>query len=82
MKLKEAIAQRITTLMTERNLTVEGLSEATQLPVKTLQKILDCGYQRVGQEKVFIICYAMEIELSDFYKDAIFDPSNIQEAVK
>lgn len=72
MEFKEAVAIRIKTLLEERQMSVEELAEKTELPVKTVRKILDCGYKKIGAEKVFIICYALNMPMSKFYDDEIF----------
>ncbi len=77
MELKKAVALRLKALLEEKGLSKEELALQSELPLKTVQKILDCEYQRVGQERVFVLSHAMGISLSEFYNDPLFDEHNL-----
>ena len=73
MEPNEAIAMCIKNLMITNSMTVKELAKFTKLPVRTIEKIINGEYRKVGLEKVFIICRAFNISLLDFYADVIFN---------
>ena len=73
MEHKQAVAIRIKELMKEKDFTEETLANATGLPTTRIKKTINCEYQAIKLDRVFVICRAFKISLLEFFSAPIFD---------
>ena len=64
-----SIGSRIKNLCEEKGITINALAAKSKVPVSTLKNIVYGNTKNPGIETITKICYALEIELSDFFED-------------
>ena len=67
MKLKQAVAKRIKSLIKEKGITQYELFKRTGVPQSTISTILNGDIKTVKLSTIFEICLGLEIELSEFF---------------
>lgn len=77
MKLSEAIAIRVSKLLSDKNLSQYSLFKNGGVPRSTVCDVINNKKKRVSTETVYQICSTLGITLSEFFSDPIFD--NIDE---
>ena len=79
MELSNAIRMRINNLIKDNNLNVSKLSTLAGISRSTLSKFL-CGQRKyIRIDIIEYICEALNMKLSDFFNDEIFDDINVQD---
>ena len=73
MELSDALKQRILNLINERNLMVSKLSTLAGISRSTLSKFLSGKRKYIQIEIIEYICEALDIKLSEFFNDKLFD---------
>lgn len=73
MELSEAIKQRIINLIKENNLTASKLSTLAGISRSTLSKFLSGKRKYIQIEIIEYICEALNIKLTDFFNDSLFN---------
>lgn len=73
MEYKQAVAIRIKELMQERGFNEETLAWATQLMPSQIKKTVNCEYQSIKLDRIFVICRAFKISLFEFFQAPVFD---------
>lgn len=76
MSLNEAVAERIAYLCREKSLSVNKLSVMCGLRQSTVSNILNGNSKNPTIASIGKICYGLEISLSDFFDDPIFQFQN------
>ncbi len=79
MKLNEAISQRLTDLLTERNLTQYQLFKISGVPRSTIGNIVNCSYDSVKLRIIHEICMGLEISITNFFDSTLFDIQNVED---
>lgn len=72
MKTFQAVAQRITELCNERNITINGLANLAAIPPSTLKNIIYGASKNPGITTIKMLCDGLDISLVDFFNDSIF----------
>lgn len=73
MKLSEAIAQRVKNILNERGYSQYYLVKNGGVPSSTISDVVNCRKKRVSTDTIFQICSTLNLTLSDFFNDPIFD---------
>ena len=73
MNAKEAVAKRILELCSERNMTVNALSNNAGISPSTIYSMLNYKSQNPGVVSIHNICYGFDITLREFFNSDIFD---------
>ncbi len=73
MTIVEAIALRIITLCQERNITPNKLSTISGMTQSTINNIINTGSKNPTISTIKKICDGLEISLSEFFDDDIFN---------
>ena len=73
MTICEAIAQRILILCDERGITPNKLSTISGMTQSTINNILNTGSNNPTVSTVKKICDGLEITLSEFFDDDVFN---------
>lgn len=79
MDLSEAIRIRINNLIKERNISISKLSTLAGISRSTLSKFLTGKRKLLRIDMIEFICEALEIKLTDFFNDPIFNNIDIKE---
>ncbi len=79
MELSEAVRIRLNNLLKQYNLNVSQLSTKAGISRSTLSKLLSGKRKYIRLDIVEYICEALNMKLSDFFADPIFDNINIQD---
>lgn len=73
MKLNEAIAQRLSAILKERGLSAYKLARMGGPSKQVLYSLLKCAYERVSIDVIFDIAVTLDMTLSEFFADPIFN---------
>lgn len=73
MKIKQAIAKRITNLCKERLITPNALSYQSGVPQSTIKSILNDESQNPGVVTLKKLCDGLDISILDFFDDQLFE---------
>ena len=75
MRTKEAVAQRILELCSERNLAVNALANISGVSPSTIYSMLNQKSQNPGVVSIKKICDGLEITVREFFDSPLFDES-------
>lgn len=73
MKLSQAIAIKVDKLLKERDLSQYSLFKNGGVPRSTVNDVINNKKKRVSTDTVYQICSTLNIKLSEFFDDPIFD---------
>ena len=73
MDTREAVANRITQLCKDRNITINGLSYISGVPNSTIKGIFYKRSKNPGVVNIKKICDGLEITLGEFFSTPEFD---------
>lgn len=79
MKLNQAISQRVTDILSERNLTQYQLFKISGVPRSTISNIVNCSYDSIKLRIIHEICMGLEISVTDFFTSSLFDVDNLED---
>ena len=73
MTTKEAVAQRIIDLCSERNIAINALANISGVSPSTIYSMLNQKSQNPGIVSIKKICDGLEITVREFFDDPLFD---------
>ncbi len=73
MDIEGAVRLRIKNLCQENDMTVNALSVKAGMPRSTLKNIIYGKSKNTGIVTIQLICDALDISITDFFNDEIFD---------
>lgn len=73
MRTKEAVAQRILELCSERNIAVNALANISGVSPSTIYSMLNQKSQNLGVVSIKKICDGFEITVRQFFDSPLFD---------
>ena len=77
MKLSQAISQRLSELLTEKNMTQYQLFMKSGVPKSTIGNVINCSYDSVKLRIIHEMCQGMEISLPEFFNSSLFAENNL-----
>ena len=77
MKLNQAISQRLSELLTEKNMTQYLLFMKSGVPKSTIGNVINCSYDSVKLRIIHEMCQGMEISLPEFFNSPLFAENNL-----
>ncbi len=77
MKLNQAISQRLSELLTEKNMTQYQLFMKSGVPKSTIGNVINCSYDSVKLRIIHEMCQGMEISLPEFFNSPLFAENNL-----
>lgn len=77
MKLSDAIAKRLRTLLDEREMTVYRLIKESGIPKATVRFILNSHNKGINLSTLLAITDTLHITLTKFFNDPLFDNLDI-----
>lgn len=78
LKLNEAVSQRLTELLRERNMTQYQLYVKSGLPKSTIGNIVNCQYESMKLRVIHEMCQGLGISIPDFFASPLFDENNLE----
>lgn len=73
MTIAQAVAERVESLLAEKEITKGDLIIASGMSKFTLEMLLSGKTKSVSLKTIFALSYGFDISLSQFFEDAIFD---------
>ena len=77
MKLNEAISQRLSELLTEKNMTQYQLFMKSGVPKSTIGNVINCSYESVKMRIIHEMCQGLEIDIPEFFNSSLFTENNL-----
>ncbi|MDO4355478.1 MAG: helix-turn-helix transcriptional regulator [Clostridia bacterium] len=77
MKLNQAISERLSELLKEKNMTQYQLFMKSGVPKSTIGNVINCSYDSVKLRVIHEMCQGLGIEISDFFNSPLFAESNL-----
>lgn len=73
MTISSAIAKRIKDICKNRNISINKLASMSCITQSTLQSIIDGDSSNPKLLTICRLCYGLNISLSEFFNDAVFN---------
>lgn len=80
MTTKEAVAQRIIDLCTERNIAINALANISGVAPSTIYSMLNTKSKNPGVVSIKKLCDGLEITIRQFFDSPLFD--DIEQEIK
>lgn len=77
MKLNQAISQRLSELLTEKNMTQYQLFMKSGVPKSTIGNVINCSYDSVKLRIIHEMCQGLEIDIPKFFNSPLFAENNL-----
>ena len=77
MKLNQAISQRLSELLTEKNMTQYQLYTKSGVPKSTIGNVINCSYDSVKLRIIHEMCQGLEIDIPEFFNSPLFAENNL-----
>ena len=77
MKLNQAISQRLSDLLTEKNMTQYQLFMKSGVPKSTIGNVINCSYDSVKLRIIHEMCQGLEIDIPEFFNSPLFTENNL-----
>ena len=77
MKLNQAISQRLSELLTEKNMTQYQLFMKSGVPKSTIGNVINCSYDSVKLRIIHEMCQGLEIDIPEFFNSPLFTETNL-----
>ena len=78
MKLNQAISERLTELLNERQMTQYQLFMKSGVPKSTIGNVINCSYDSVKLRIIHEMCQGLEIDIPEFFNSPLFAESNLE----
>lgn len=78
MQLNQAVSQRLTDLLKEKNMTQYQLYMKSGLPRSTIGNVVNCLYDSVKLRVIHELCQGLGISINDFFQSPLFEESNLE----
>ena len=78
MKLNQAISQRLSELLTEKNMTQYQLYTKSGVPKSTIGNVINCFYDSVKLRIIHEMCQGLEIDIPEFFNSPLFAENNLE----
>ena len=77
MKLNQAISERLSELLKEKQMTQYQLFMKSGVPKSTIGNVINCSYDSVKLRIVHEMCQGLGIDIPQFYDSPLFAESNL-----
>lgn len=78
MKLNQAVSQRLTELLVQRNMTQYQLFLRSGVPKSTINNIVHCAYDSIKLRILHELCQGLGIGLEAFFASPLFQEDNLE----
>ena len=77
MKLNQAISERLSELLKEKQMTQYQLFMKSGVPKSTIGNVINCSYDSVKLRIVHKMCQGLGIDIPQFFDSPLFAESNL-----
>ncbi len=77
MKLNQAISDRLTELLKEKQMTQYQLFIKSGVPKSTIGNVINCSYDSVKLRVIHEMCQGLGISISEFFDSPLFQEGNL-----
>ena len=77
MKLNQAISERLTELLKEKQMTQYQLLIKSGVPKSTIGNVINCSYDSVKLRVIHEMCQGLGISISEFFDSPLFQEGNL-----
>ena len=77
MKLNQAISERLSELLKEKQMTQYQLFMKSGVPKSTIGNVINCSYDSVKLRIVHEMCQGLGIDIPQFFDSPLFAENNI-----
>lgn len=77
MKLNQAISERLSELLKEKNMTQYQLFMKSGVPKSTIGNIINCSYDSVKLRIIHEMCQGLGIDIPAFFNSPLFTENNL-----
>ena len=78
MLLNQAVSQRLTELLAEKNMTQYQLYMKSGVPKSTISNVVNCSYDSVKLRIVHELCQGLEISIGEFFQSPLFEENSLE----
>ena len=78
MKLNQAVSERLTQLLKEKDMTQYQLYMKSGVPKSTIGNVINCSYDSVKLRIIHEMCQGFGIGLAAFFDSPLFDESSLE----
>lgn len=72
MKLNEAIAKRLSSILQEKDLTPYAVAQQGGISKQIVYAVVNCEYKKVSVDTIFQIAATLNMSLQEFFDDNLF----------
>ena len=74
---RREISQRLSELLTEKNMTQYQLFMKSGVPKSTIGNVINCSYESVKLRIIHEMCQGLEIDIPEFFNSPLFAENNL-----
>ena len=78
MKLNQAVSERLTQLLNEKDMTQYQLYMKSGVPKSTIGNVVNCSYDSVKLRVIHEMCQGLGVGLDAFFASPLFDENNLE----
>ncbi len=78
MRLNEAVSQRLSELLKERNMTNYRLYIKSGVHKSTIGNLINCTYESVNLRVIHEVCQGLGISIPEFFNSPLFYEENLE----
>lgn len=78
MQLNQAVSQRLTDLLREKNMTQYQLYMKSGVPKSTIGNVVNCSYDSVKLRIIHELCQGLEMSIAEFFQSPLFEESSLE----
>lgn len=78
MKLNQAVSQRLSELLEEREMTQYQLFLRSGVPKSTIGNVVNCTYDSIKLRVLHEMCQGLDIDLGTFFSSPLFEEGNLE----
>ncbi len=78
MQLNEAVSNRLSELLYQRNMTQYQLSTKSGVPKSTICNLVNCTYPSVKLRIIHELCQGLGISITEFFQSPLFNEDHLE----
>ncbi len=78
MQLNEAVSNRLSELLCQRNMTQYQLSTKSGVPKSTICNLVNCTYPSVKLRIIHDLCQGLGISITEFFQSPLFSEDHLE----
>lgn len=78
VKLNQAVSERLSQLLREKDMTQYQLYMKSGVPKSTIGNVVNCSYDSVKLRIIHELCQGLDVGLDSFFNSPLFDENNLE----